>query len=75
MDPIEQKYHDHMNAVMKALCGLFPGSGVALLVFAFGDAKRMNFISNAERADMIAAMKEFIARNEGRMMEKPGISQ
>lgn len=46
--------------------------GFALLMFEFGDAKpgdRMNYISNSAREDMIAAMKEFIARAEGRHIE------
>jgi len=42
--------------------------GFALLMFGLtGDeSSRMNYISNCDRADMLAAMKEFIARNEGR---------
>lgn len=44
--------------------------GFALLVFRLGDHSseedRMNYISNARREDMLAAMKEFIARAEGR---------
>lgn len=28
-----------------------------------------NYISNRERKDVMAAMKEFIARNEGRLIE------
>jgi hypothetical protein len=75
MDPIEQKYRDHMNKVMAALTQLFPGTGVALLVFEFGDAKRINWISNADRTDMIAAMKEFIARNEGTYQPAPEAKQ
>lgn len=45
--------------------------GFCLLLFPFsgkGDG-RINYISNAERADMLTAMKEFIARNEGRIIE------
>ncbi len=40
--------------------------GFAVLIFKMGEVDRMNYISNAVRADMLAAMKEFIARNEGR---------
>lgn len=41
--------------------------GFALLMFglAGSESSRMNYISNAVRQDMLAAMKEFIARNEG----------
>jgi hypothetical protein len=44
------------------------GYGFALLMFGLaGDEKgRMNYISSANREDMLAAMKEFIARAEGR---------
>jgi hypothetical protein len=75
MDTIEKKYRDHMNRVMEALTELFPDSGVALLVFEFGHTGRVNFISNADRSDMIAAMKEFIARNEGRVPDAPKTPQ
>lgn len=49
--------------------------GFALLVFKLGgptDGDRMNYISNAERADMLVAMKEFIARAEGRHSPRSG---
>lgn len=42
--------------------------GFALLMFALGEGEdhRMNYVSNCDRADMLASMKEFIARAEGR---------
>lgn len=42
--------------------------GFALLMFGLaGDEKsRMNYISNARREDLLTALKEFIARAEGR---------
>ncbi|KQM21922.1 hypothetical protein ASE49_01000 [Novosphingobium sp. Leaf2] len=42
-----------------------------MLVAEFGqiDNGRVNYISNGTRADMIAMMKEFIARAEGRYAE------
>lgn len=45
--------------------------GFALLVFKFGqgDDHRSNYISNSNREDMLATMKEFIARAEGRHVE------
>ena len=41
--------------------------GFALLQFEFGggDKARVNWISNAERGDMIVALKELVARFEG----------
>lgn len=51
--------------------------GFALLVFPFGDKPkgRMNYISNAQRADMLIAMKEFIARSEGFDVDTPDTKQ
>lgn len=42
--------------------------GFALLMFGLKgeESSRMNYIANVNREDMLAAMKEFIARNEGR---------
>jgi len=38
--------------------------GFALFMFSFGNEQEMTWISNAERVDMIAALKEFIAKAE-----------
>ena len=48
--------------------------GFALFVFPFGqgDGHRISYISNAQRADMLATLKEFIARAEGRYAEQKG---
>ena len=45
--------------------------GFCLLMFGLSDneAMRMNYIANVNREDMLVAMKEFIARNEGRYEE------
>lgn len=46
--------------------------GFCLLMFPFGENQpkdRMNYISNSQRPDMLAAMKEFIARAEGRYLD------
>lgn len=69
--PIEEKQRAAMNIAARALGEMFKGYGFALLVFEFGDSGRMNYVSNARREDMIAAMKEFIANAEGRMVESP----
>lgn len=39
--------------------------GFTLLLFNFGDEGRVNYVSNADRADMIATMKTLLARWEG----------
>lgn len=43
-----------------------PGHGFALLLFNFGDKGYRAYISNAERADMVKAIREWLAREEGR---------
>ena len=40
--------------------------GFALFIFDFGTNGRINYISNAQREDMLATLKEFIAKCEGR---------
>jgi hypothetical protein len=74
--PIGTQYRDSMNAVASVLDETFNGdakgaargTGFVLLVFPFGtaDGSRCNFISNgADRRDVVALMKEMIARFEG----------
>ena len=48
-----------------------PRIGFVLLTFEFNKTEdgRVNYISNGERSDMIAAMKEWLARAEGRYHE------
>jgi hypothetical protein len=78
-EPIQEKYRKQMNAIAEVLDEVFNGSlkreerkvGWALLTFDFGCPKgaRTNYISNSERADMLNAMKEFVARAEGRILD------
>jgi hypothetical protein len=78
--PIEAEYREMMNALARALDDVLNPSGIktvgfALLIFELGEAtdkSRVNYICNADRADMLVAMKEFIARAEGRYVEEPG---
>ena len=66
--PIETQYRENMNALASGISSILgPGVGFALLVFPLGSAPdgRVNYISNAQRKDMLVAMKEFIARAEG----------
>lgn len=62
--PIEPRHHADMNEVADQLGDTFKGYGFCLLVFDFNTKGRMNYISNADRADMVTAMKEFIANAE-----------
>ena len=71
MDPIAPKYREQMNDLARALDrALNPNParktlGFALFIFEFNAPGRANYISNANRADMITAMKETHARFEG----------
>lgn len=76
--PIQAELIALMNGMAKAIDETFKDAmgqrwGFALLVFPFGETldHRMNYISNSHREDMIAACKEFVARNEGRMTAEP----
>lgn len=67
--PVEAEVHAQMNAIAHVLDDSMPkGWGFTLLMFRFGhgDDKRMNYISNAPREDMLSALKELVANFEGR---------
>lgn len=46
-------------------------TGFVLLAFPFGveEGRRVNYVSNAPREDMLPALKEIVARFEGRVQE------
>jgi hypothetical protein len=72
-EEISEKYRESMNALAHALDEMFNGdkTGIdrtvsfVLLVGDFGVTERVNYISNSERSDIIAMMKEIVARFEG----------
>lgn len=74
-EPIQAQYREQMNTLAKTLDERLnpPPSarrvGFALFTFEFGKIEdgRVNYISNGAREDMIAAMREWLARAEGRM--------
>ena len=74
---ITPEFKQQMNDLAGALDRIFNGdtrpkqTGFALLVFEFNNSSnsRINYISNAQREDMLTAMKEFIARAEGRVVD------
>jgi hypothetical protein len=39
--------------------------GFVVLAYEHGDSGRLNYVSNSNRADVVQAMKEFIAATEG----------
>jgi hypothetical protein len=72
--PIQAEHHIQMNAIAETLDELFNGdargpdrkTGFVLMVFPFGNtAGRANYISNAERSDVVTMLKEQLARFEG----------
>jgi len=72
--PIERKHHTMMNTLAHTLDELFNGdargddrkNGFILMVFPFHGADgRANYISNAQRADIVTMLKEQLARFEG----------
>ena len=70
--PIELKHRDMLNELARKLDGFFNGpdrpkhTGFILMVFPFDDhAGRANYISNANRGDVITLLKEQLARFEG----------
>jgi len=75
-EPIEKEYAEKMRGLASVLDEIFNGDSrghdrkvcFALLIANFGESDngRVNYIGNGERGDVVAMMKEFIARAEGR---------
>lgn len=66
-----------MQAAMRLLVSLFPGCAIALLVAPFDapEGARVNWVSNAQREDMLILLKEVSARFEGRAHDAPETKQ
>ena len=61
-----------MRDIATLIDGEIPGIGFALLVFDFNSAGISNYISNAQREDMITALRETLKRFEaGRTFPTP----
>ena len=57
--------HDQLRrAIVRLQDELPPNTGITLFVFDFGDGGNLGYISNATRADMIEALREFLAKQE-----------
>jgi hypothetical protein len=71
------KSRDIMQVTMNSLTKVFANCGIVLLVAPFGapNGARVNYVSNAEREEIIVMMKEVIARFEGRAHEAPAAKQ
>ena len=62
----EQQTNDALQAIAKEIKEKLPESmGFALLAYEFGDAddRRMMYISNSNREDVLKAMLEFVNKN------------
>jgi hypothetical protein len=76
-DPIEPKYREWMNDFARSIDKFLNGdaatkrTGFVVLMFDFGDNSRMNYISNAQREDMLPALRELLAHFEGRAHTPP----
>lgn len=76
--PIEPEFHALMNHLAKALDDMFNGEGCPpekkrvgffLTTFRFDEPGRFNYISNADKLDVRAMLKDITARIEARMSE------
>jgi hypothetical protein len=72
--PIEEAHRERMNNLARFLDKFWNGDdegddkkvGFCLMVFNFGDGPgRANYISNADRKDVVTLLKEQIKRFEG----------
>jgi hypothetical protein len=77
--PIEPSRVAEMRVLARAIDELLNGdtkpkaNGFVLLMFDMNSPDgRMNYISNANRDDMLCALKELIANFEGRMSSQEG---
>lgn len=79
--PIEARHRELMNAVAASLDEVFNGPGCKpgdkevgffLTVFNFDEPEgRFNYISNADKLDVRAMLKDVLARIEGRLAAEP----
>jgi hypothetical protein len=82
VDPIVPEQRELMNNLAQALDKIFNGDtrpkkvGFALLTYNFGEevqgTGRINYIGNGKREEVLIALKELIARWEGRYTETKG---
>ena len=70
--PVQAEYSLKMTALAHVIDDLFNGSsdpkkvGFVLMVFPFGTGDgRCNYMSNAERADIVVLLREQLARFQG----------
>lgn len=75
--PVDVAYLTKMQALGEVVDEIFNPDkkkkevGFVLMIFPFGDKGRMNYLSNADRKDVLAALKEQVAKFEGRSVDGP----
>jgi len=74
-DQLQPELEETMQNLASVLADLLKPYGFALFVFEFGENALFNYVSNAQREDMVATMKDFIAAHEGRALEAPETQQ
>ena len=76
-DP-DERTKELMRSAMDATRAVFPpDTGIVVLAFPFNGpaGKRTNYIGNGKREDILAALKEVVARWEGRAHDAPARKQ
>lgn len=78
--PVQSKYKEQMQALCEAIDSVFNGeslpkkTGFVLMAFPMGEdirgTGRCNYMSNANREQIIVLLKEQLARFEGRLQDK-----
>jgi hypothetical protein len=69
----DEKVRADLQALARHVDHQLPyGWGFVVLAFPFGAGVRMNYISNAQRADIVRAMYEFIEATKGKWAEHEG---
>ena len=71
VSPLNPLGDDRMVEAIKAVEAILPGYAVVLVVAPFGAARgrRSNYVSNGERSDIRALLKELLARWECRYQQ------
>jgi hypothetical protein len=60
----EARAKEIMRGVGEGLSEMFPKMGFCLMIFEFNTEGQMNYISNADRRDVVKAMEEFIEKTK-----------
>lgn len=64
-DPIQAQHRENMQAIFDVLTEALPGVGMCLFVFdEHAGEPRANYISNCHREQTLAAVKEWVKRQE-----------